>query len=314
MQQGQDSYSKVQRFVVEGTGQAGTELTNKWFSPSTINSQQSPKAVLVVNGGNTASCNLHSYGELLSTTTNLLILSENIRNGLTAGGNRWVTYSSNHPSSPPFGWSRIVMPDGSTNGVLLRPNSPSVNAGIYQSFPSTSILSYGKVYTVSVWAAGDSGGGVYTTNQAFRISYFNGSDSVCSPDFPLTETPTRYSFTFVANNPNSQTDENIAFGNPSGSGATTQMVLWGAQLVEGNTVGAYLPTSTQYNGLTTANSVGSTTTTTGAAGNGFKSINSTRLTIPASSSTLVNIEAFSVSTGNANNVAPPANFAMYGLY
>lgn len=314
MQYGQDgySYSKVQTFVIGGTGETGTELTNKWFSPSSINSQHSPKAVLVVNGGNTASCNLHSYGELLSTTTNLLLLSENIRNGLTTGGSRWITYSATHPPSPV--WSNIRMPDGSTNGVLLRPNAPSVNAGIFQPFPSTSILSYGKVYTLSVWAAGDSGSGVYTANQAFRLSYFNGSDSVCSSDFPLTETPTRYSFTFVANNPNSQTTENIAFSNPSGSGVTTQMVLWGAQLVEGNTVGAYLPTSTQYNGLITPNSVGSTTTTTGAAGSDFKSINSTRLTILARSSTLVNIEAFSVSTGNAIGAAPPANFAMYGLY
>lgn len=317
-----DSYSRVRPYTLEGISDSGSPLTNYWYSPKTINSEHSAKAVLLVNGGTTTSCNLYSYSGVSPTTTNLLFLSENIRSGLTAQtvseasklGQGWSTYSASHPASPTNAWSNIRMPDGSTNGVVLRIARNIVNGGIYQPLTSNSVLGNGKVYTLSVWAAGDSGGGVYTANQAFRMSYYNRSISVMSQDFHLSETPTRYSFTFVANSSTSDTTENIAFGNPSGSGVTTQIVLWGAQLVEGNTLGAYLPTSTAYNGFIASNSVGSTTTTTGPAGSGFKTIDSTKVTVPANSSTVVNLETFSTAWSGSITSPPPSGFAVYGLY
>jgi hypothetical protein len=317
-----DSYSRVRPYTLEGIAESGSALTNYWYSPKTVNSEHSAKAVLLVNGGTTTSCNLYSYSGISSTTTNLLFLSENIRSGLTAQtisestklGQGWSLYSATHPTSPTNAWSNIRMPDGSTNGVVVRIARNTVNGGIYQPLTSSSVLGNGKVYTLSVWAAGDSGGGVYTANQAFRMSYFNRSTSVMSQDFHLSETPTRYSFTFVANSNTSDTTENVAFGNPSGSGVTTQIVIWGAQLVEGNTAGAYLPTSTAYNGFITGNSVGSTTTTTGSAGSGFKTIDSIKVTVPANSSSVVNVEAFSAAWSGLITSPPPSEFAVYGLY
>ena len=317
-----DSYSRARPYTLEGTAEGGGALTNYWYSPKTINSEHSAKAVLLVNGGTTTSCNLYSYSGISPTTTNLLFLSENIRSGITqqtvtqgtTQGQGWSTYSSSHPASPTFAWSNIRMPDGSTNGVVLRIARNTGNGGIYQPLVSTTVLGNGKVYTLSVWAAGDSGGGVYTANQAFRMSYYNRDTSMMSQDFHLTETPTRYSFTFVANSNTSDQVENVAFGNPSGSGVTTQIVLWGAQLVEGNTVGAYLPTSTAYNGFTASDSVGSTTTTTGPAGSGFKTIDSTKVTVPANSSTVVNLETFSTAWSGPITSPPPSGFAVYGLY
>ncbi len=298
-----DSYSRARPYTLEG-----------WYSPKTINSEHSAKAVLLVNGGTTTSCNLYSYSGISPTTTNLLFLSENIRSGLTTQGQGWATFSAFHPASPTNAWSNIRMPDGSTNGVVLRIDHNIGNGGIYQPLTSDSVLGNGKVYTLSVWAAGDSGGGVYTANQAFRMSYYNTSTTVMSQDFHLSETPTRYSFTFVANSSTSDTTENIAFRNPSGSGVTTQIVLWGAQLVEGNTLGAYLPTSTAYNGFIASNSVGSTTTTTGPAGSGFKTIDSTKVTVPANSSSVVNLETFSTAWSGPITSPPPSGFAVYGLY
>ena len=309
MSDGFDVYQKIHNFALGGDGAA-----NPWYHAPTVNSKAEARALLITNTSAVAgvSFNAYSYGVPNPGITNYIFFSENIRIGLTAGTQTWTNYS--RPAQSAQIYSTIRMPDGSTNGVISRVSkaATSANNGIYQPFPDTfPQVVKGKMYTLSVWAALDSVDG-YPTTGGIRFSYYNGSESTFSPDYQLTTTPQRFSWTFIANTVGAATNsENIAFANTSNSLQDVQQVLWGAQMIEGNTAGPYLPTSTNYNGLA---SVASTTAYASGVGYGVSEIVSTPVLISAQSTVLANIAAFTIATNNTNGVAPPSTLSVYGLY
>lgn len=317
MQYGQDQYEKVSLFSINNIMSAAPlPVGYPSYSASTINSKSEPKALLATNTAVTGvSFNAFSYGEQLAGITNYFLFSENIRSGITNGSLRWSTYNSaTHIGTT---YSNIIMPDGSTNGVILQTyavaNDAGRNNGIYFGFPSTSFLVRGNMYTASVWVACDDSGGFPSTT-TMRISFYGDAATFptsFSEDFVVTTTPRRVSFTFVANNNTASAYENIAFANGSGVPAAAKLVLWGAQLVDGNTAGPYIPTSTQWNGLGTG--IG-TSSAEYRAVSGVYAINRTSVQVPASTSLLLNSSAFAVSTNNPQNVASPSTLQIYGLY
>jgi len=315
-----DIYSKAYAFdFIDGVGRgycfdSALGASRNWYHARTINSKTEARAILATNtSGAGISFNAYLYDTPRATAENLLFFSENIYAGIT-NGQGWNQYNCPTQALGQARYSEIPMPDGSTNGVKCL-TAVHPNCGIYQPFKSTSIVERGKMYTVSVWACGDSGGGSYTTNPTMRISYYTntGVYSVFSPDISLTPTPTRVSWTFIANEDGTQTAENVAFGNGSGSPAQAQLVFWGAQVVEGNVPGAYLATSTNWNKTTAANAAGSTTTTVGAASADHYNIVTASLGVPANSSQLFDIAPFTVSTNNLATATTPA-ISIYGLY
>lgn len=322
-----DIYSKAYHFSFAdgpGTGvcfASAADAAKCWYDSRTVNSKTEPRALLATNTtASGISFNAYFYGTPAVTAENYLLFSENIFAGITNGSQRWNPYGTLIPGGTTqiaghARYSSIIMPDGSTNGVIVRTENQTANSGIYQPFVSTGVVQRGKIYTVSVWACGDSGGSQYSSTPTMRFSYYNntGTMSIFSPDIQLSTTPTRYSWTFVANENASQTGENIAFACGSGSPPAAQIVVWGAQLVEGNTAGEYLPTSTNWNKYVSANSVGSTTTTVGLIGNNFYKIDSTSVHVSANSSVFLDIAPFTVSTNNLSTTNRP-NIQIYGLY
>lgn len=306
MSDGFDVYQKIHNFALGGNGAA-----NPWYHAPTVNSKAEARAVLATNTAVAGvSFNAYSYGVPNPGITNYIFFSENIRIGLTASQG-WVNY--NRPTQSAQIYSTIKMPDGSTNGVISRVSkaATSANNGIYQPFPDAfPQVVKGKMYTISVWAALDSVGG-YPTTGGIRFSYFNGSESTFSPDYELTTTPQRFSWTFIANTVGAATNsENIAIANTSNSLQDVQQVLWGAQMIEGNVAGPYLPTSTNYNGLAAANS----TAYASGVGYGVSEIVSTPVWVPAESTVLANVAAFTIATNNNNGASPPSGLSIYGLY
>jgi hypothetical protein len=305
MQDGQDQYSKVYSFALGGDNQG----VNAWYNSATVQSRSEAKALLVTNTAvSGVSFNAYSYGAQLAGLTNYIFFSENIRAGLTvagpgATGQGWVTYS--RPTQPTTVYSTIQMPDGTTNGVISRVSKTSTNAnnGIYQPFPdSNPQVIRGQIYTLSVWAAVDPVDG-YPSTGSFRFSYYNGTTSLFSQNFPLTTTPTRFYWSFIANTGSGSSNvDNIAFANGSDSTEDQNQVFWGAQLVDGNAIGDYVPTSTNYNGLASATSTAY----------GFKTMKG--IFVGGQRTVMLNTSAFTVSTNNVNGAAPPSGLSVYGLY
>ena len=312
-----DEYDKASLFAINNiVSQAPPDFAQgyPWFSNTTINSPKQCKAILATNTAATGvSFAAYSYGAELAGITNNALFSENIRYGITTGSFKWISYGGTHPVVNGSVYSNIRMPDGSTNGVMLQTTNTSANNGIYFDFPSTTFLQRGKMYTFSVWVACDNRES-YPSSGKMRLSYFSnapGSPTSYSQDFDVTTTPRRVSYTFVANNVQTDTAENVAIGNGSGSPPAIRLVLWGAQLIEGNTAGPYIPTSTQWNGL--GSGIGSTSVSYGPS-RGVYEIQSAVYQIPAQTSLLLNTGAFAVSTLNAQNIAPPSTLQIYGLY
>jgi hypothetical protein len=319
MSDGFDVYSKVEPLVLGNRG-AVEAPGFFWFSSNTLERPvgTAPKAVLITNTAATGvSFNAYMFGSPVAGITNYILFSENIRSGITAQSWSIYTQSGGYPQHPSSPYSPIIMPDGSTNGMRLitRINPPSDSAGIYHPFPSTSILQSRNVYTFSCWIAGDSGGGVYPENTTIRLSYFNNTtpSSSYTEDIPITPTPRRVSYTFVAANATSDTGENIAIGNGlSTKGITAQLVLWGAQINEGNTAGPYVATGTASNKLTTG----------GRSSPVFQPINNpdirdidrVNILAPGSSSFVLNNTIFAIATNNTATTAPPSGLSVYGLY
>jgi hypothetical protein len=308
MSDGFDVYQKIHNFTLGGNG-----AVNPWYHAPTVNSKAEARALLATNTSAVAgvSFNAYSYGVPNPGITNYIFFSENIRIGLTTGTQQWTNYS--RPTQSAQIYSTIKMPDGSTNGVISRVSkaATSANNGIYQPFPDTfPQVVKGKMYTLSVWAALDSVDG-YPTTGGIRFSYYNGSESTFSADYELTTTPQRFSWTFIANTAGAATNsENIAIANASNSLQDVQQVLWGAQMIEGNVAGPYLPTSTNYNGLAAANSTAYAT----GVGYGVSEIVSTPVYVPIQSTVLANVAAFTIATNNINGAAPPSTLSVYGLY
>jgi hypothetical protein len=319
MQYGQDQYEKVSLFSINNIMSAAPIAVGyPSYSASTINSKSECKALLATNTDVTGvSFNAFSYGEQLAGITNYFLFSENIQSGITNGSLKWSLYNSAAHPSIGSRYSSIIMPDGSTNGVIVQTyavaNTSGANNGIYFGFPSSTFMVRGNVYTASVWVACDDSGGFPSTT-TMRISFYGdaaGFPTSFSEDFVVTTTPRRVSFTFVANNNTASAYENIAFANGSGVPAAAKLVFWGAQLVDGNTAGPYIPTSTQWNGLATG--IGESSVEYRNV-SGVYAINRTSIHVPANTSLLLNSSAFAVSTNNPQNVAPPSTLQMYGLY
>lgn len=324
----QDHFSKASAFAITGSNSIyGDGVVNFWYSPATVSSRAEPKAILVTNSGTSGQTfNAYVYGERLSGITNYLRFSENIRAGACTGigpdgtqfsNNSWKAYDSVVAGTQ---YSSIRMPDGSTNGTIIRVGAGITNGGVYQPIGVPSgVLGFKRIYTASVWACGDSGGGVYPTNPTFRISYFvgalGGNSSIFSDEFTLTPTPTRYSFTFVSSTPATELQENIALAcgsKPSGSrGYTANFVVWGAQLCDGATANNYIPSNTEWNGFA---SVGAAGICSGAASSDSYEALVIPMTAPPQSSYISNIAPFTISTNNKSNSAPPAGLTIYGLY
>ena len=316
-----DIYSKAYAFdFIDGVGRGycfSAGAANNWYHARTINSKTEARAILATNRTAAGiSFNAYLYDSPRATAENFFFFSENIYAGATTGRG-WANFGTQLAGGTTgiagqARYSRILMPDGSTNGVITRTENQTLNSGVYQAFPSTSFLPKGVIYTASVWACGDSGGGAYTTSPTMRISYYSQSNifSVFSPDFQLSEIPVRVSWTFVSNEGSGSAFENIAFGCGSGSPAAAQIVFWGAQLVEGNVPGSYLPTSTNWN--KTISGAGSTTTTVGAASSDHYNIASVPFNVPANSSQLFDIAPFTISTNNVGAATPA--ISIYGLY
>ena len=304
-----DQYEKAERFFINNTVSAGG---NSWFSYETVNRSVQCKALLATNTSAAAiPFNMYSYAEEQSGITNEILFSENIRSGITTGASNWNLYSSaGHPIVSGSNFSTVVMPDGSTNGRILQTTTANDNNGIYFDFATTGVLEKGKMYTASVWIACDSREGYPSTTTA-RISYYSvGGQSSFSENFSVTTTPRRVSYTFVASNATSNAAENIAIGNGSGTPPAARLVLWGAQLIEGNTAGTYVPTSTQWNGLAVA---GASSVATGS-GAGVKRVITTPEVAPANSTILLNQSFFAIATQNDQNAAPPSGLLVHGLY
>ena len=324
----QDQFSKASVFALTGeTNIYGNSVVNYWYSPITIKSKAEPKGILVTNTGTTGiTFNAYVHGPKLVGITNYIKFSENIRSGTCAGNgpdgtqfsnNIWLAYSSLVSGTQ---YSQIRMPDGSTNGTIVRIAPSVANGGVYQPIGvPASVMGFKRVYTASVWACGDSGGGVYPENPTFRISYFagaaGGNSSIFSEEFTLSPTPKRYSFTFVSTNPETEVQENIAFacGSLSGGnrGYTAQFVLWGAQLCDGTTMNNYIPSNTNWNGFS---SVGAAGICAGVASSDSYESVAVPMTAPPQSSYISNISPFTISTNNKTNAAPPAGLTVYGLY
>lgn len=314
-----DNYSKAYPFdFIDGVGRGysfdtAANAAKNWYHARTINSKTEARAILATNRTAAGiSFNAYMYGSPKATAENFLFFSENVQSGMTTGGTqKWNSYGGANTTQTPI-WSQIVMPDGTTNGVKCLTDGADPNNGIYQPFVSTSVLEKGKMYTASVWACGDSGGGAYTANPTMRISYFSPTvvSSVFSPNIQLSSTPTRVSWTFIAMESSSVTAENIAFGSGSGTPPPALLVFWGAQLVEGNVPGEYLPTSTNWNKVTSV--TGPTTTTVGKASADHYDIYSTSIHVPPTSSVFLDIAPFTISTNNSNAATPA--ISIYGLY
>lgn len=326
-------YSKVVPFGITGhqspgvpnlTNSSGAVSVNYWYSADTINSKREPKAVLVVNTAATGiSFNAYSYSSPMAGVTNYFRFSENITLGLTAlasfNVNRWYTFNSSQATNSTR-FSPIRMPDGSTNGVRIVCGGAGVTSGgVYQPLGAQSpqVFAKGRIYTASVWACGDSGGGAYPENPKFRISYYTNNpllSSIYSQEWTLTPVPTRYSFTFVSNTTSSDEQENIAFGCGYKT-SSSQIVLWGAQVCDGNTANTYVPTSTEWNGFNSP--IGSGTVSgplMGTASNDAYNIDVTSVTVGAQSSRLLNIAPFAISNNVGSGYTPPTTLSVYGLY
>lgn len=212
------------------------------------------------------------------------------------------------------------MPDGTTNGVRLICGGAGVTqAGLYQPLgvQSPGIFTKGKMYTVSVWACGDSGGGVYTENPKFRIGYYGQSPlaaSLLSQEWTLTPVPTRYSFTFVSYTDTSTDQDNIAFS--CGYNApSSQIVLWGAQVCDGNTANNYVPTSTEWRGVVAPIGAGTISgPVEGTASANSYNIDVANISVPPQSTQLLNIAPFAVSNDVQASYTRPTTFSVYGLY
>jgi hypothetical protein len=319
MSDGFDVYSKVEPLVLGNRG-AVDAPGFFWFSSNTLERPvgTAPKSVLITNTAATGvSFNAYMFGSPVAGITNYILFSENIRSGITALS--WSIYnqSGGYPQLPGTQYSPIRMPDGSTNGIRLitRINPPQDSAGIYHALPSTSILESRNVYTFSCYIAGDSGGGVYPENTTIRLSYYNNTTFTSSytEDIPITPTPTRVSYTFVAANRTNETGENVAIGNGlSTKGITAQLVLWGAQLNEGNTAGPYVATGTASNKLATG---GRSSPVFQPINNpNIRDIDKVTILAPASSSFVLNDTIFAIATNNSAATAPPSGLSVYGLY
>ncbi len=337
MSDGYNVYSKVARMGFTGVNtpfnmldSGNIPIANKyWYHPDTIRSKSNTKGLLAVNtSANGISFNAHCYGEHMAGVTNYFMLSENIQGGLTSdtagssGSQPWILFSSNSNGIgfAPSGaakWSPIRMPDGSTNGVRAWGVSGATNSGIFQPIRQQNIFPRGKVYTASVWACGDSGGGVYTSTPKFRFSYFTDSPnsvSVFSEEITLSETPTRHSYTFVSNtNPGVSYDNVALCASYNVGGATTQLVFWGAQLCDGNTENNYIPTNTEWNGRLTSIGV-ATAGVAGQAAAGSRYIESFPVVVGGSSSVLLNSDIITVSANTSASYTTPTTLSIYGLY
>lgn len=171
--------------------------------------------------GSIESLSVHSGNAFLSVPirTNLIKYSQDY---VTPG---WIIYGNNDPPdvSNLGGQDQNGWPGkGSTGGISLTFKG-NPNNGIYQLIPG---IVKNQVYTVSCWARSASG------NTTARFSYFDADliRSFFSPDYRLTTTPQRVSFTFRAQSNNA--NSNIAFGNGSGNADGTVFV-WGFQLEQG---------------------------------------------------------------------------------
>jgi hypothetical protein len=338
MSDGFDVYSKVVLMGFTGVNapfnmldSSNNPTTNKyWYHPDTIRSKSKIKALLAVNtSANGISFNAHCYGELMAGITNYFMLSENIQSGLTSdtaastNSQPWLLFSSNLPSgdgAAPSGaarWSPIKMPDGSTNGVRVWGLAGATSSGIYQPIRQQNTLPKGKVYTASVWACGDSGGGVYTSTPKFRFSYFTDSPnsvSLLGEEITLSQTPTRYSYTFVSNTNIGVSYDNIALcASYNVGGATTQLVFWGAQLCDGNTENNYIPTNTEWNGRLSSIGV-ATAGIAGQAAAGSRYIESFPVVVGGSTSVLLNSDIITVSANTSVSYTTPTTLSIYGLY
>ena len=81
-------------------------------------------------------------------------------------------------------------------------------------------------------------------------------------------------------------------------------------MVDGNSPGEYIPTSKNYNGLSSA-----TTTAYGFRSmSGIYEIVSTPIVVDGQRTIMLNTAAFTVGTNNIDGVAPPSNLSVYGLY
>jgi hypothetical protein len=334
MSDGFDVYSKVVLFGITGPPSAvgvpnmldgsNRTISNYWYSAETLRSKSEPKAIFAVNTAATGlTYNAYSYGSPMTGVTNYCRFSENVQGGLTAlaafNVNRWYNYDSTHPAGTSR-FSPIRMPDGSTNGVRLIVGGAGVTqGGLYHPLgvQSPGIFVKGKMYTASVWACGDSGGGVYSENPKFRIAYYTNApanSSILSEEFTLTPVPTRYSFTFVSSTTTSDDQENIAFS--CGYKTTSsQIVLWGAQVCDGNTANNYIPTSTEWNGVVAPIGAGTVSgPLSGKPSADAYNIDVTTLRIAPQQSQIVNIAPFAISNDVDTGYTPPTTFSVYGLY
>jgi hypothetical protein len=270
-----DEYIRIYRSTVEGavpsltSGEIATNLADgKLFiggsNGDLITYPQNPVDANSLSGS-IESLSVHSGNVFLSLPirTNLIKHSQDY---VTSGFDLWNSYGSvssvtNLGNATDSGW-----PNGSTGGISLA-FAENSNNGIYQKIPD---IVNNQVYTVSCWARSSSG-----TAKA-RFSYFDGSlnRSIFSPDYTLTTTPQRVSFTFRSQSNN--TASNIAFANGSGSVGGT-VLAWGFQLEQGwiatnpipNDTGAPKQSSAQVipvsssTGVTSFNGLTGTVTLTG---------------------------------------------------
>lgn len=161
-----------------------------------------------------------SDGLIKTTPVNLLTYSEEF-DQWTIGSNTTVTTNA------------VAAPDGTLTADRI--NSPATG----NTFISNASVTVGTTYTASVYAKAVTPG----TNDTFTINVGGLSDNA-SPQLTATAEWQRFTFTVTP----SSISGGLFYINNEGDGFASDIYVWGAQLEEGSTATAYIPTTSTISG------------------------------------------------------------------
>lgn len=155
---------------------------------------------------------------------------------ITVGG-QWTNFSfpgSGGSTGGSTGKSSIVMPDGSTNGYRYTYAGWGTGTSAWSGIKQNINLARGVPWTLSVWAATESG-----TTTIRPYIYDDGQTlTLSSNDIVITTTPTRISATITVPSTGTTVGGTVGFGQGTTNNGAT-VVFWGAQLESGSVASPY---------------------------------------------------------------------------